>query len=109
MDSYDIMLYVGYLLIGLGALAAVLMPLIKSFDNPQSLLKMGAGLIGVAALFFIAYSIASDEVLPKYAVAPFNLTPSASKAVGGILFTTYILSGLALVGIAVTEVNKLIK
>lgn len=109
MDSYDIMLYVGYLLIGLGALSAIVLPLIKSIDNPQSLLKIGVGVIGVGVLFFIAYSISSDEVLPKYAVAPFNLTPGTSKAVGGVLVTTYILFFLSLIGIVVTEMNKLIK
>ncbi len=109
MDSYDIMLYVGYLLIAVGALVAIIMPLIKSLDNPKSLLKIGVGVIGVAVLFFIAYSISSDEVLPKYAVEPFNLTPSASKAVGGILITTYLLFILSLVGIVFTEFNKLIK
>ncbi|GGF19505.1 hypothetical protein [Echinicola rosea] len=109
MDSYDIMLYVGYLLIGLGAVAAILMPLVKSIDNPKSLLKIGVGVIGVAVLFFIAYSLASDEVAPKYAVAPFNITASSSKAVGGILFTTYALFLLSIVGIVATELNKLIK
>ncbi|MBD8490421.1 hypothetical protein IFO69_16840 [Echinicola sp. CAU 1574] len=109
MDSYDIMLYVSYLLIGLGILFAIVMPLIKSIDNPKSLLKIGVGVIGVAVLFFIAYSVSGDEVLPKFAVEPFNLTPGASKAVGGVLLTTYILFFLSLVGIVFTEISKIIK
>ncbi|MDN3668182.1 hypothetical protein QWY93_02410 [Echinicola jeungdonensis] len=109
MDSFDIMLGVGYLLIGLGLIAAIIMPLIKSIDNPQSLVKIGVGVLGVLVLFLIAYSISSDEVLPKYAVKPFNLTPGTSKMVGGVLITTYLLFGLSLIGIVITEFNKLLK
>lgn len=109
MDSYDIMLYVSYALIGFGVLFAIVMPLIKSIDNPKSLLKIGVGVIGVGVLFFVAYSVSGDEVLPKFAVEPFNLTPGASKAVGGILLTTYVLFGLSLVGIVYTELSKIIK
>lgn len=109
MDTYDILLYGSYVLIGVGAVVAVLMPLIKSLDNPKSLLKTAVGIIGIVVLFFIAYSISSNEVLPKFEAAPFNLTPEGSQLVGGMLITTYILSIVALAGIVLTEVNKAIK
>jgi hypothetical protein len=60
-------------------------------------------------LFFIAYSISSNEVLPKFEADPFNLTPAGSQFVGGMLITTYILAILALVSIVFTEFNKAIK
>ncbi len=41
MDIYDIALYVGYFLIVIGAVAAVLLPLIQSMGDPKSLLKTG--------------------------------------------------------------------
>ncbi|MHA7130938.1 hypothetical protein [Algoriphagus namhaensis] len=109
MDTYDILLYGSYLLIIVGAAVGILMPLIKSLDNPKSLLKTVVGIVGIAVLFFIAYSMSSNEVLPKFEAEPFNLTPGLSQTVGGVLITTYILAILALVGIVVTEFNKAIK
>lgn len=109
MDTYDILLYGSYLLIIVGAAFAILMPIIKSLDNPKSLIKTGAGIIGIAVLFFIAYSMSGNEVLPKFEADPFNLTPGLSQTVGGILITTYVLALVALAGIVVTEITKAIK
>ncbi|AMQ57963.1 hypothetical protein [Algoriphagus sanaruensis] len=109
MDTYDIILYVGYALVGLGAVFAVVLPLIKSLDDPKSLLKTGLGVLVIFVLFFISYSISSNEVLPKFEGEPFNLTPQMSQIVGGFLVTTYILTIIAVVGIVITELNKAIK
>ncbi|WP_339879751.1 hypothetical protein [uncultured Algoriphagus sp.] len=109
MDTYDILLYGSYILVAIGIVAAVLMPLIKSLDNPKSLMKTAIGIVGIVVLFFIAYSISSNEVLPKFEAAPFNLTPFGSQIVGGMLITTYILSIVALGSIVLTEVTKAIK
>lgn len=109
MDSYDIMLYVSYALAAIGTLLAVVMPLIKSLDNPKGLMKTGLAIVGLAVLFFIAYSVSGDEVLPKFEGEPFNLTPSMSKAIGGMLVTTYVLSLVAIVSIVITELSKAVK
>ena len=109
MDTYDILLYGSYLLIAIGAFVSIVMPLIKSLDNPKSLLKTVVGIVGILVLFFIAYSISSNEVLPKFEADPFNLTPEGSQLVGGMLITTYVLAVVALVGIVFTELNKAIK
>ena len=63
----------------------------------------------IFVLFFISYSISSNEVLPKFEGEPFNLTPQMSQIVGGCLVTTYILTIIAVVGIVITELNKAIK
>ncbi|MDG1276979.1 MAG: hypothetical protein P8O16_06830 [Algoriphagus sp.] len=109
MDTYDILLYGSYLLILIGAIVAVVMPLINSLDDPKSLLKTIVGIVGIVVLFFIAYSISSNEVLPKFEADPFNLTPQGSQVVGGMLITTYVLSLVAIGSILVTEVTKAIK
>lgn len=109
MDTYDIMLYVSYALVGIGAVVSILMPLFKSLDDPKSLLKTGLGVIGILVLFFICYSISGNEVLPKFESDPFNLTPAMSQMVGGLMITTYVLTIVALVGIVVTELNKAIR
>lgn len=109
MDIYDILLYVGYALVVIGAVISIVMPLFKSLDDPKSLLKTGAGILGIVVLFFISYSISDNEVLPKFEADPFNLTPAGSQFVGGMLICTYILAIAAMVSILVTEVNKAIK
>lgn len=109
MDSIDIFIYVAEILVVIGAIAAILMPLVKSLDNPGSLLKTGAGVAILVVVFFIAYSISDGDVLPKYAADPFNLTPGMSKFVGGSLITVYALFILAIFGIIATEINKSIK
>jgi hypothetical protein len=109
MDSYDIMLYVSYLLVGIGTVVSVLLPLIKSLDDPKSLMKSGLGVVAILALFFICYSISSNEVLPKFEGEPFNLTPGMSQMVGGLMFTTYVLTIVAIGGIVITEINKALK
>ena len=109
MDSYDIMLYVRYALVGVGTVVSVLLPLLKSLDDPKSLMKTGLGVVAILVLFFICYSISSNEVLPKFEGEPFNLTPAMSQMVGGLMITTYVLTIVAIVGILITEVNKAIK
>jgi hypothetical protein len=109
MDYIDIFLFLSEALIIIGAILAVVMPLIKSLGNPSSLVKTGIGVAALAVVFFVAYSMADNEVLPKFAADPFNLTPGLSKFVGGALLTTYALFIIAIVGIVVTELNKAIK
>lgn len=109
MDTTDIMLYVSYALVILGAVVSIVLPLIKSLDNPKSLIKTGLGVVAILVLFFICYSISSNEVLPKFEGEPFNLTPAMSQLVGGLMITTYVLTIVALVGIVLTELNKAIK
>ncbi len=109
MDIYDILLYISYALVLIGTVISIILPLFKSLDDPKSLLKTGAGILGIVVLFFISYSISDNEVLPKFEADPFNLTPGGSQFVGGMLICTYILAIAAMVSILVTEVNKAIK
>ena len=104
---FDIILYIGYIMVAVAALAAVVLPLVKSIGDPRSLLTMGAGLLAVIVIFLIGYALADNEVLPFY--SRYEIEASGSKLIGGTLITMYILVLLALVGIAVTEVSKLFR
>jgi len=66
MDTYDIMLYATYLLAVVGTTLSIVMPLLKSLDDPKGLMKSGLGVLGLAILFVICYSLSSNEVLPKF-------------------------------------------
>ena len=109
MDTYDIMLYATYLLAVVGTILSIVMPLLKSLDDPKGLMKSGLGVLGLAALFFICYALSGNEVLAKFEGAPFNLTPGMSQLIGGMLVMTYILTVVAIVSIVVTELTKAVK
>jgi NADH:ubiquinone oxidoreductase subunit 6 (subunit J) len=109
MYTYDIMLYATYLLAVVGTILSIVMPLLKSLDNPKGLMKSAIGVFGLVALFFICYSLSGNEVLPKFEGAPFNLTPGMSQLIGGMLVTTYILTIVTIVSIVVTELTKAVK
>lgn len=99
-------LYAAYILIGIALLAAIVLPLIQSFSNPRALLGALVGVVAIAILFFIGYSIAGSEVLPVYIRN--NVTSEVtSKMIGGALITMYILILLALVSIVFTEISKI--
>jgi O-antigen ligase len=109
MDTYDILLYVSYGLAIFGTVLSIVLPLIKSLDNPKGLMKSAAAILGLVVLFFIAYSISGNEVAPKYEGAPFNLTPGMSQTIGGLLIATYALSVITVLSILVSELLKAVK
>ena len=99
----DIILYLGYFLVIFAVAAAIILPLIKSLDHPQSLLKVAGGVIALLIIFGIAYALSSGDLAARY---PDELTVQGAKLIGGAIITMYILVIVALLGIAVTEVSK---
>ena len=103
----DLLLYVGYILLVLCALAAIIMPLMSAMSNPSALVKSGIGLGALVVVFLISWGISGSEVLPVYTA--FGIDAGLSKFVGGVLTTMYILGIGAIVGIVYTEVSKVFK
>lgn len=104
---FDIILYIGYFLVAVAAIAAVVLPLIKSLSQPRNLLTIGAGILALIVIFLIGYALSGNEVLPFY--SRYEIEADGSKLIGGTLITMYLLLGLALIGIAFTEVSKLFR
>ncbi|EMR00903.1 hypothetical protein [Cesiribacter andamanensis] len=104
MDStlLDIILYLGYFLVIFALAAAVILPLIKSLDNPKGLLKVAAGIVLLLVIFGIAYALSSGDMAARYP----DLTENGSKMIGAAIVTMYILIITAVLSIAVTEVSK---
>ena len=105
ISSY--LLPASYILVVLAAAGSILMPLIKSIGDPKSLVGTAIGLGILLVLFIIGYSLAGDEVTPKY--MEFDVDASLSKIIGGVLTMFYILLAISLVGIVYTEVSKIFK
>lgn len=105
MDNIiDILLYLAYALVIIAALGAIILPLIKSLDDPKSLLKAGIGIVILLVIFGISYVVSSDEVTNVY--TKFNVDAQASKIIGGVLITTYAFFVAAFASILFTEVAK---
>lgn len=69
-------------------------------------------LVGLVAIFFIAYSTASGEatgVLAKAAEGAGGITPNEMKIIGGGITTALILAGLAVAGIVISEIINFFK
>jgi len=107
MDSFDIFLYLGYTLVIIAAVSAILLPLINALGNPQSLVKSGMGVLAIVALYFLAYAFSGSEVTQAY--SKYGIGPDLSKLVGGTLIMAYLLLGFAIIGIIFTEFNKILK
>lgn len=103
----DIMLYVSYLMFIVATVGAIVLPIVKSLDNPKTLVKPAGSMVGIIVLFLICYAMAGDSLNAKLIAS--GATPGVSKFVGGGLITMYILFIAALVGIVYTEINKAIK
>ncbi|UII24575.1 hypothetical protein LVD15_14715 [Fulvivirga maritima] len=108
METFvDIALWVAMAMVAIAGIAAIVLPLINSFSNPKSLLKSAIGVVGIAVLFLITWSVAGNEVTNRY--IEFGVNESSSKLVGGVLLLMYVLFGIACVGIVITEINKALK
>jgi hypothetical protein len=107
MDSYDFFLYLGYLMVVVAAISAVLFSVLNLVTNPKSLVSAGMSVAGIAVLFLIAYSLSGNEVTTEY--AKFNIDPDTSKFVGGSLIMAYLLLGITVLGLFYTEVVKIVK
>lgn len=101
MSIIDVGLYLGYALIILCAIAAVVIPLVQSFGDPKSLVKSGIGVAVLLVIFLISFGVASPEAA--------GASEATSKWVGAGIISTYIIFFVAVIGIVFTEISKIIK
>lgn len=105
-DSFvNIALYVSYLLVILAALGAIILPLINALGNPKSLVKSLIGVGALVVLFLVSWAISGDEVTAVY--TKFDITSTSSRVIGGVLITTYLLMGVAILSIIYSEIRKI--
>jgi hypothetical protein len=96
-------LILAYILIGLCALAAIVLPIMQSIGNPASLKKGAIGILGLVVLFVVCYFAANGDTMGA------EITESTSKRVGAGLTMFYILAIVAIGGIIYTEFSKATK
>ena len=97
------------ILVILTAGLTIIFPIIHLISNPKSAKQVLFVFLGVAILIFIAYSLASNEVLEIPGYTGKGNVPGTLKFVGTGLFLTYILAGLATLSILYSEISKYFK
>ena len=105
--SADLIIYWCYTLFGLGAAAAIILPIINLGKNPAGAKGALIGLIALVLVFVISYMIAGDEMLPKYEA--FIDGPEDSRKVGMGLIAFYILALGAIGAVVYSSISKMIK
>ncbi len=103
----DVALYISYILIALAILGSFVLPLIKSADDPASLVKGGIGVVALIVLFGIGYALSSDEVTATY--TEFGVDAGLSKIIGASMITMYLIGLIAVIAIVFTEFAKFFK
>lgn len=103
----ETIIYWCYLLFGLGAASAIVLPIINLGKNPKGAKGALIGLVALVVVFLISYMIAGDEMLPKYET--FIDGPEDSKLVGMGLIAFYILAIGAIGAVVFSSVSKLLK
>ena len=102
--AVEVLLYWAYIILAIAVLAVVVFGLIISAKNdPKSLVRLGIGLLAVAAVCFIAYLLAPGKMPLQWNNAKL---PSASqlKLTDTILNLTYFTGALAILSIIVGEI-----
>jgi hypothetical protein len=104
----NIGIIIAYILVALGALLAVVFPLVNAVSQPKLLIKAGIGFVGVIVIFGIGYALSDSTLTGKFIQYGVD-TGSLSQAIGGALKMVYLLMGIAILGIAFTEFSKAFK
>jgi hypothetical protein len=105
--NVDAGLYAAYALFGVAVVASVVLPLLSSVKSPGELKKPLMALAGMVVLFVISYALSGSEVSTVQAAK--GITENTSKLVGAGLTMFYLISGIAVIGLIYSEINKALK
>jgi len=98
-----------FILVGIAAILSITFPIINLILNPQNAKKAFVVLVFVAIIIFVAYLLASDEILNIIGYEGKDNVPKTLRYVGTGLFTMYILCCLAILSIIYSEITKFFK
>jgi len=107
--TLDMFMYWAYGLFIVAAVAAIAFPLITMFTRPKEAMKTLVSIGIIAVIVFIAYSLADDTVLNLPGYEGKDNVPETLKFAGTLLWTTYLLSALAIGSILYVEIAKFFK
>lgn len=99
----DVLLYWGYIMVGIALVSWIVVGgIIAVKNNPKSLIKMGGVLVGIVVVCFIAYVLApANDAVGRAGMDSYGKL----KLTDTILNLTYIFGVLAILSIIVGEVR----
>ena len=102
--AVEVLLYWAYIILAIAVLAVVVFGLVISAKNdPKSLVRLGIGLLAIAAVCFVAYLLAPGKMPLQWNNAKVP-TASQLKLTDTILNLTYFTGALAIISIIVGEI-----
>jgi len=107
MDLIDIGIYAMYILFFVSLGVAVILEFVNLLKNPKSLIFAGITVAIVVVVFFIGYSLSSGNVTTKYTAL--GVDEGSSRLIGAGLIMLYIFLFVALAGMIVSEIYKMLK
>lgn len=106
-SSVDVALRGSYFLIEIAIVTSVGLPIYFAIKDPKSIIKIGASVGVVLALFGVVYSSSTNEVLPQYIAQ--GVTEGQVQFSGAVITMMIIMVILAVAAVVITEVYNLIK
>lgn len=103
----ELLIFWCYVLFIIGAVAAIVFPIINMAKNPGGAKSAFIGIGALLIVFVISYLLAGDEMTDKY--AKFISGPEASKRVSMGLIAFYILAIGAILATIVSGFSKMFK
>ena len=102
-------LWLTYIMVAGGALAAIVFPVIFLAKNPEKAKGALKGIGGLIAVVVISYFLASSDIMEFPGSEKFGMTESSSKRVGMGLITFYFLALGAVAAVLYAELGKVFK
>jgi hypothetical protein len=103
----DVGLYIFYVLFFIAIGSAIIFPLLYVIQHPKGLVKSLAGIVGLVAVFIVAYLISGNEVTLKY--TQYGVGAGSSKMIGAGLIVFYVALFSAIIGVIYSEISKALK
>ena len=107
MDIIDVGLYITAILFVCSIGAAILLEVFNLAKNTRSLMFVGIILVMLVVIFGASYGLSSGEVTTKYTAL--GVDSGSSRMIGAGLIMLYIFLFVAIGGMIVSEIYKMLK
>ncbi|MDR0365016.1 MAG: hypothetical protein LBH92_08390 [Bacteroidales bacterium] len=106
--SLNAMMYIAYIALAITIVVMLIFPIVQMVSAPKKALKSLLGIVAIAVLWFICYTLSSNELSSQF-LEKYNLSESTSALVGSFLYLTYIIVGLIILATIFMSVRGSIK
>jgi hypothetical protein len=104
----DTIMYWAYILFFITVALLLAFPIIYFINNPKQGVKFLIVLVGFVALYGISYALASDST-DTLIYEKNEISANVSRMIGAGMIMTYIVGGIALVGLVFAGISKVFK